>query len=180
MKLVILDRDGVINFDSDAYIKSPEEWQAIPGSLEAIAKLNKQGYKVAIATNQSGLARNYFSLETLTAIHRKLSEELAKLGGHIDKIVYCPHHPDEDCLCRKPKAGLLYEIAAHFAISLENVPVIGDSLKDLQAAQQVKARPILVLTGNGAKTLQQLPEDNKIPVFDNLALAVETLIQGKF
>jgi D-glycero-D-manno-heptose 1,7-bisphosphate phosphatase len=153
MKLVILDRDGVINEDSKDYIKSPEEWHPIPGSLPAIALLNQQGYTVVVATNQSGLARGYYNEDMLNAIHHKMHEAVKAINGKIDHIFFCPHGPTDNCDCRKPKPGLLHQIAAHYNIALDNVPYIGDSYRDLEAAQSAGATPILVLTGNGRKTL---------------------------
>lgn len=174
VKLIILDRDGVINFDSDNYIKSPSEWIPIPGSLEAIAKLNNAGYKVAIASNQSGVARGLYDLKTLAAIHQKMQTSLAAVGGTIDAIFFCPHHPDDRCTCRKPKTGLFQQIARHFQLLLVDVPAVGDSLRDLEAAQAVGCQPLLVLTGNGQETLKKIK--NTVPVFDNLAMAVNRLI----
>lgn len=152
-KLVILDRDGVINHDSTAYIKSPDEFIPIPGSLEAIANFKSAGWTVAIATNQSGIGRGIFSLNTLNLIHRKLHYELSKLSSSVDYIAYCPHHPDDNCCCRKPRTGLLIEISKYFSYPLPNTVVIGDSLRDLLAAATVGAHPTLVLTGNGGQTL---------------------------
>lgn len=181
MRLVILDRDGVINEDSDAYIKSPDEWIPIPGSLEAIARLNRADYKVVVATNQSGLARGLFDFDTLNRIHEKMHRALAEVGGNIDAIFFCPHGPDDKCACRKPKGGLFHDIARRMGVSLLNVPAIGDSLRDLQAAETVGAQPILVLTGKGKKTLKQLgPEsESGIPVFDNLAAAIDCLLAAE-
>ncbi len=176
MKLIILDRDGVINHDSDAYIKHPDEWRPIPGSLEAIARLNHAGYRVVIATNQSGLGRGLFSIEQLNAIHQKMFDALAQQGGHIDALFFCPHRPDENCNCRKPRPGLLLEIASRLDIDLSGVPFIGDSLKDIQAAQAVGAQPLLVLTGNGRVTLDALEEPDSIPVHADLAAAVDALL----
>ena len=177
MKLVILDRDGVINHDSAAYIKSPEEWKPIPGSLEAIALLSQAGYRVLVATNQSGVGRGLFEMATLNAIHDKMHRALGLAGGRIDGIFYCPHADDAGCNCRKPKPGLLEEIAHRFGVSLEGVPFIGDSLRDLQAAVAVGAHPILVLTGKGNKTRKDgdLPEGTV--VYDDLAAAVRSLLQ---
>lgn len=177
MKLVILDRDGVINHDSAAYIKSPEEWKPIPGSLEAIALLSQSGYRVLVATNQSGVGRGLFEMATLNAIHDKMHRALGLAGGRIDGIFYCPHAENAGCNCRKPKPGLLEEIAHRFGVSLEGVPVIGDSLRDLQAAAAVGAQPILVLTGKGKKTRKDgnLPEGTV--VYDDLAAAVRNLLQ---
>ncbi len=177
MKLVILDRDGVINHDSPSYIKSPEEWKPIPGSLEAIALLSQAGYRVLVATNQSGVGRGLFEMSTLNAIHDKMHRALGLAGGRIDGIFYCPHSYDAGCSCRKPKSGMLEEIAHRFGVDLNGVPVIGDSLRDLQAAVAVGAQPILVLTGKGKKTRKDgdLPEGTV--VYDDLAAAVSSLLQ---
>lgn len=160
VKLVILDRDGVINHDSAQFIKSPEEWIPIPGSLEAIAMLNQSGFRVALATNQSGIERGLFDMTTLNAIHDKMHRALAQFGGRIDALFYCPHTADAHCDCRKPKSGMLEEIARRFGTELEGVPSIGDSLRDLQAGLSLGAQPILVRTGKGEKTLAEgeLPE----------------------
>ena len=176
MKLIILDRDGVINEDSDAYIKSPEEWRPIPGSLEAIARLNRAGYRVVVASNQSGLARGLFDMDALLAIHEKLHRSLAAAGGAVDAIFFCPHGPDDHCACRKPKPGLLLDIAARLQVSLTGVPVVGDALRDLQAAQAVGARPILVRSGKGARTEARAEGLAGVPVFDDLAAAVDVLL----
>ncbi len=178
MKLIVLDRDGVINEDSEAYIKSPEEWHPIPGSLEAIAALNRAGYQVVVATNQSGIARGLYDLDTLARIHEKMHQALAAVGGHIEAVFFCPHGPDDDCECRKPRPGLFHDIAGRLRISLKGVPAIGDSLRDLQAAEAVGARPILVRTGKGRKTEAGLG-DSDIPVFDDLAAAVRWLLEGE-
>ena len=177
MKLIILDRDGVINQDSPSYIKSPEEWKPIPGSLEAIALLNQAGYRVLVATNQSGVGRGLFEMATLNEIHDKMHRALGMLGGRIDGIFYCPHAQDAGCSCRKPKPGLLEEISRRFGVSLEGVPFIGDSLRDLQAATAVGAQPVLVLTGKGKTTRKDgnLPEGTVI--HDDLAAAVSSLLQ---
>jgi D-glycero-D-manno-heptose 1,7-bisphosphate phosphatase len=144
LKLIILDRDGVINHDSADYIKSPEEWQAIPGSLDAIAKLNKAGFKVAIATNQSGVGRGYYSLETLEKIQQKIFSYIAKVDAHIDALFFCPHKPEDNCDCRKPKPGLLLKIAEYLKIDLKDAIMIGDSDRDIQAAQTAGVDGILV------------------------------------
>ena len=177
MKFIILDRDGVINQDSPAYIKSPDEWKPIPGSLEAIALLNQAGYRVLVATNQSGVGRGLFEMATLNAIHDKMHRALGLVGGRVDGIFYCPHAQDAGCDCRKPKPGLLEEISRRFGVSLEGVPFIGDSLRDLQAATAVGAQPVLVLTGKGKKTRKDggLPEGTV--VHDDLAAAVHSLLQ---
>ncbi|AMP38533.1 MULTISPECIES: D-glycero-beta-D-manno-heptose 1,7-bisphosphate 7-phosphatase [Ralstonia solanacearum species complex] len=153
-KLVILDRDGVINLDSDQFIKSPDEWIAIDGSLEAIAELNQAGYQVVVATNQSGIGRGLFEAAALNAMHEKMYKALAAQGGRVDAVFFCPHTAAEGCDCRKPKAGMFHEIARRFDVDLTGVPVVGDSLRDLQAGEEVGAVPHLVLTGKGTKTLQ--------------------------
>lgn len=178
MAFVILDRDGVINYDSDEYIKSPDEWIPIPGSLDAIAQLNRAGFRVLVVTNQSGVARGYYDLETLDLIHEKLMRELAAVGGHIDEIFFCPHHPDDRCECRKPKVGLLYKIEEKYPITFSQTFFIGDSHVDMQAAQTVGCKPVLVLTGNGEKVLQKYPELLTIPNFPNLSKAVEYVISA--
>jgi len=171
MKLVILDRDGVINHDSDQYIKSPDEWKPIPGSLAAIARLNQAGYRVVVASNQSGIGRGLFETDTLMAIHDKMLKALAQAGGRIDAIFFCPHTNADNCDCRKPKPGMFREIAARFNAELAGVPAIGDSLRDLQVAATVGAQPMLVLTGKGRKTVDDpaLPPDTL--VFPDLAAA---------
>lgn len=176
MKLIILDRDGVINFDSDQFIKSPEEWKPIPGSLEAIARLNHAGYTVVVATNQSGIGRGLFEMATLTAIHEKLQKMLAQAGGRVEAFFYCPHTADLKCSCRKPEPGMLLEIADRFDADLGGVPAIGDSLRDLVSAEKVGAKPILVLTGKGQKTLENggLPVGTQ--VFRDLSEAVQSLV----
>ncbi len=169
--LVILDRDGVINEDSEAYIKSPEEWQAIPGSIEAIAQLTQAGVAVAVATNQAGLARGLFEGDALAAIHQKMEQAVEAAGGQLAGIFFCPHHPDDGCDCRKPKPGLLYEIERELNITVKGKPFVGDSLRDLEAGMAAGCEPCLVLTGNGKKTLAKLPESLRetTAVFDNLA-----------
>lgn len=152
MKLVILDRDGTINRDSDDFIKSPAEWQPIPGSLEAIARLIQADYRVVVATNQSGIGRGLFDTRALFAIHDKLQRALGQVGGRIDAFFFCPHKADENCRCRKPQPGMLLEVGRRFNVSLEDVFMVGDSRKDLEAAAAAGARPVLVLTGHGAKT----------------------------
>jgi D-glycero-D-manno-heptose 1,7-bisphosphate phosphatase len=178
MKLIILDRDGVINQDSKDFIKSPSEWIAIPGSLEAIAKLNHYGYRVYVASNQSGLGRGLFDIETLNAIHEKMLDELQKQGGRIEAILFCPHAPDQHCNCRKPRSSLYQEIGKRTNQSLHDVPVIGDSMRDLEAAVRVGARPMLVRTGKGEQTLLQYADFlSGIACFDNLNQAVDQLIE---
>jgi D-glycero-D-manno-heptose 1,7-bisphosphate phosphatase len=176
MQLVILDRDGVINQDSDAHVKSPAEWRPIPGSLEAIARLNRSGWRVVVATNQSGVGRGLFDIETLNAIHERMRSQLAEIGGTIDAIFFCPHRPQDRCECRKPKPGLLQDIAARLRISLAGVPAIGDSRRDVEAALAAGARPILVRTGKGERTLAEHGNPEDVPVFDDLAAAAEALL----
>lgn len=144
LKLIILDRDGVINYDSPDYIKSPEEWHAIPGSLEAIARLNKAGYKIAIATNQSGVGRGYYSLETLEKINQKMFDAMKKVDAHVDALFFCPHKPEDNCDCRKPKPGLLVKIAEYLKIDLKDAIMVGDSERDIQAAQTAGVDGILI------------------------------------
>lgn len=180
MKLIILDRDGVINEDSDDYIKSPDEFIPIAGALTAIARLKQAGYTVVVATNQAGVGRGLFDLGTLDAIHEKLHRELGRVGGSLDGIFFCPHHPDEACECRKPKPGLLLEIARRFQVSLESVPVIGDALRDVEAARAVGALPILVRTGKGMRTLgSHSAQLHDVMIYDDLAQVVESLVSSK-
>ena len=149
-KLVILDRDGTINVDRDDYVKGPEEFEPLPGALDAIAQLNHAGYQVAVASNQSGLGRGLFDMAALNAMHAKMNKMLAAVGGRVDAIFFCPHSPEESCRCRKPASGLFEQIAERFGTSLQGVPVVGDSLRDLQAGVAVGCAPHLVLTGKGA------------------------------
>ena len=174
-RYILLDRDGVINHDSDVFIKSPDEWQPIEGSLEAIALLNAHGYQVIVVTNQSGVARGLFDEAMLEKIHAKMRQLVSENGGHIAAIYFCPHGANSDCECRKPKAGLLKAFAADFHVDLTTVAVIGDSLRDLQAAEAVGAKPILVKTGKGRQTLLNNPQLD-IPVFENLYDATQYLI----
>lgn len=153
MKLVILDRDGVINHDSAQFIKSPDEWKPITGSLEAIALLNQNGYRIALATNQSGIGRGLFDMATLNAIHDKMHKALAQVGGRIDALFYCPHAAEANCICRKPKPGMIEEISKRFGMDLKGVPSVGDSLRDLQASDRLGTQTILVRTGKGEQTL---------------------------
>ena len=180
MKLVILDRDGVVNYDSDQYIKSPAEWRPIPGSIEAIARLNQSGYRIAIATNQSGIGRGLFDMATLNAINDKMMEMAFRQGGRIDAVFFCPHTAVENCGCRKPKTGMYEEIAARFHTELKGVPCVGDSLKDLQSAEAVGGQPILVLTGKGKLTREGGGMPRKTLVFADLAEAARHLVsQGE-
>lgn len=177
-KLIVLDRDGVINRDSDQFIKSPEEWQPIPGSLGAIARLHHAGFRVVVTTNQSGLGRGLFDMSMLNAIHEKMHRAVNHAGGRIDAVFYCPHSADSQCECRKPRPGMLLEVARRFNVDLRGMPAIGDSLRDLDAAAAVGAQPMLVLTGKGEKTLRAggFPADTQI--FPDLAFAVATLVTG--
>ena len=177
MKLIILDRDGVINQDSDSFVKNPDEWIALPGSLHAIARLTQAGWRVVVATNQSGLARGLFEMDTLTAIHTKMRRELAAAGGSIDAVFMCPHGPDDNCSCRKPKPGMFEQIGHRYDVDLAGVPAVGDSLRDLQASSSVGCSPWLVLSGNGKKTLAKggLPDNTR--VCDDLSAVVDALLQ---
>ncbi len=176
MRLIILDRDGVINEDSDAFIKSPDEWRPLSSSLEAIARLTQAHFQIVVITNQSGIARGLFDLSTLQQIHARMHRELATLGGRIDAIYYCPHGPDDECICRKPKAGMFRDLAKRLKIDLTDVPAVGDSLRDLQAARSVNARPILVRTGKGARTEQSGEGVDGCEVYDDLAGVVDHLL----
>jgi D-glycero-D-manno-heptose 1,7-bisphosphate phosphatase len=175
--MIILDRDGVINFESPEYIKCPEEWHALPGSLEAIARLNQAGHKVVIMTNQSGVGRGYYDEAMLAKIHQKLQDELAAHGGHVEKIYYCPHHPDHGCDCRKPEPGMLRQIQKDYDLDLTQCLVIGDSWRDIQAGRAMGCKAWLVKTGFGAEFLKgdELPDD--VPAFDNLAAAVDHFLK---
>ena len=177
--LVILDRDGVINHDSDDYIKSVDEWSPIPGSIEAIAQLSQAGYKVIIATNQSGLARGYFDEITLANIHSTMRSLVEHAGGTIDAVFYCPHGPDDNCACRKPLPGMLDQIETEFNTSVENAFFIGDTEKDIDVALAKHCRPILVRTGKGAATEKQLNSEKKARVIfaDDLASAVDFILK---
>jgi D-glycero-D-manno-heptose 1,7-bisphosphate phosphatase len=176
MPTVIVDRDGVINRDSARFIKTPDEWQPLPGSIQAIAGLCAAGFRVAIASNQSGVGRGLLDAPTLDAIHQKMLTAIGSGGGRIATTEYCPHSPDADCECRKPKPGLLRRIGDTLGIDLTNVPCIGDSRRDIEAALAVGARPILVLTGNGRRTLEE-GLDMDIEVYHDLKEAAEELIQ---
>jgi D-glycero-D-manno-heptose 1,7-bisphosphate phosphatase len=177
MKLIILDRDGVINQDSPDFIKSPAEWIPIPGSLEAIARLNQSGYRVIVASNQSGIARELFDMTTLNAIHQKMHAAAQQVGADIDAIFFCPHSAGDNCDCRKPKVGMFDEISKRFKVSLRGVPTVGDSLRDLQAGFISGCLPYLVLTGKGEKTRETggLPPGTQ--VVPNLATMVNVLLK---
>jgi D-glycero-D-manno-heptose 1,7-bisphosphate phosphatase len=175
MKLVILDRDGTINHDSDQYIKSPEEWRPIKGSLEAIARLTQADYRVVVATNQSGIARGLFDTRTLFAIHETLLRALAQVGGRIDAFFFCPHRDEDRCACRKPQPGMLLEVARRFNVALDDTCMVGDAQRDLEAAAAAGAKPVLVLTGKGVATREagRLPPGTRI--FPDLAAFAEHL-----
>ena len=175
---VLLDRDGVINYDSDDYIKTPEEWNPIPGSLEAIALFNENGYKVIVITNQSGIGRGFYTESTLAEMHNKMHCLAQEKGGEIDAIYVCPHTPDEQCQCRKPKPGLLNRFAKEKNASLTDCYFIGDKLADIQAAEAAGAKPVLVKTGKGLKTIKNNPNINH-PIFDNLYDAAKFIISEK-
>ena len=189
MKLVILDRDGVINEDSREFIKAPAEWRPLPGSLEGIARLTRAGFTVVVATNQSGVGRGLLDEPTLAAIHGKMEAAVSAAGGRVDAIYYCPHRPEDGCDCRKPRPGLLREIATRYGTTLDRVPVIGDSRRDIEAARAVRARPILVLTGSGRATLADLEKENgagvhnaehRVPeVYVDLAEAARQLVRER-
>lgn len=177
MKIVILDRDGVINFDSDHFIKSPAEWKPIPGSVEAIARLTQAGYRVVVASNQSGIDRGLFDMDTLNAIHDKMHRAVRAAGGRIDAIFYCPHSADSNCNCRKPKPGMFERIAACFNVDLTNSYAVGDSLRDLQAAAASGAKPVLVLSGKGRGTQKDGGFPEGTLVFEDLAAVVEHILK---
>ena len=176
MQLIILDRDGVINEDSDEFIKSPTEWNPVRGSLEAIARLHRAGWRVVVATNQSGIARKLFDLDTLARIHETMHRSVIESGGLIEAVFFCPHGPDDNCNCRKPLPGMFHDIAARLNINLQGVPAIGDSLRDIQAAQAAGATPLLVKTGKGFATVNHPDFDPSIPVYNDLYGAVDHLL----
>jgi D-glycero-D-manno-heptose 1,7-bisphosphate phosphatase len=178
-KLIVLDRDGVINVDSDEFIKSPEEWIPIPGSLEAIARLNQAGYRAVVATNQSGIGRGLFDIGMLNAIHNKMHRALAQHGGRIDAVFFCPHSADAQCDCRKPKPGMFVEIGRRFGVDMAGVPALGDARRDLDAAAAVGAQPMLVLTGKGERTLREGGYPPNTVIFPDLAFAAAALIAGE-
>ena len=178
IKLIILDRDGVINHDSDEYIKSENEWEALPGSLNAIARLNRAGFRIVVATNQSGLARGKFDIAALNAIHRKMHTHLTQYGGKVDAVFFCPHAPDENCSCRKPKTGLFDEISRRLRVPLYKTTFVGDKLSDINAALAVKSNPVLVKTGYGQTLIDsgKLPENT--PVFNDLASFADSILEA--
>ncbi|CAN5267026.1 D-glycero-beta-D-manno-heptose 1,7-bisphosphate 7-phosphatase [soil metagenome] len=171
---MILDRDGVINADSVEYIKTPAEWRPLPGSLEALARLHRADRLVVVASNQSGVGRGLLTADTLEQIHAAMRRRVAAAGGAIDRIFVCPHRPEDDCECRKPRAGLFRQITAHYRVPLTGVPAIGDSMRDIVAAREAGARPILVLTGNGNTAAQSLRPE--VEVYADLAAAADALL----
>lgn len=176
MALIILDRDGVINEDSDDFIKSPDEWRAIPGSLEAIARLTRHNYQVVVVSNQSGIGRRKFSIDALNAIHLKMHSHLTQYGGTIDAIFFCPHTPRDECSCRKPKPGLYNQVSDRLRVSLSKVFCIGDKMTDVQAIKSAGGKPILVKTGNGQKEIDDGNVPAGIPIYKNLASFVDELL----
>ncbi|MFD1260929.1 D-glycero-beta-D-manno-heptose 1,7-bisphosphate 7-phosphatase [Entomomonas asaccharolytica] len=176
MKLIILDRDGVINYDSDDYIKTVAEWIPIEGAIDAIARLSKAGWTVAVATNQSGIARGYYNVATLEAMHNKLRALVTEAGGELGMIAYCPHGPNDGCDCRKPKPGLLQQISEYYQVPLQEVWFVGDSASDLKAAQAVACQQVLVRTGKGLRTLEK-GIDKQVLVFDDLVAVADYLLQ---
>jgi D-glycero-D-manno-heptose 1,7-bisphosphate phosphatase len=177
MKLIVLDRDGVVNQDSDSFVKSAEEWIPIPGSLEAICRLCHNGYRVVLASNQSGLGRGLFTIDDLNDMHRKMQRELVQMGGQIEAVFFCPHAPEDRCRCRKPLPGLFEQVRHRFQLDMGSVPAVGDSLRDIQAAREAGALPILVLTGKGKRTLASHPEEIKgVPLFSDLHAVADSLL----
>jgi D-glycero-D-manno-heptose 1,7-bisphosphate phosphatase len=180
MKLIILDRDGVINEDSPDFIKSTQEWRPLPGSLEAIARLCHAGWRVVVASNQSGIGRGVFDFGALFAMHDKMVRMLAEVGGRIDGVFFCPHSPEDHCDCRKPKTGLYLDIARRFQIDLGQVPAVGDSIRDIRSARDAGARPILVKTGNGTQTLSDYADEvREVPVYNDLQAVATALLATK-
>jgi D-glycero-D-manno-heptose 1,7-bisphosphate phosphatase len=176
-RLVILDRDGVINHDSDAFVKSPAEWEPIDGSIEAIAALSNAGFTVAVATNQSGVGRKLIDMPTLEAIHKKMRQAVTDAGGDLGRIVFCPHRPGDNCDCRKPRSGMFDKLARQYGVPINGVPMVGDSERDIAAAKAVSGRPILVLTGNGEYTATVLAEKNEeVETYPDLQAAAKQLI----
>lgn len=177
MRFVILDRDGVINVDSPDYIRTPEQWQPIPGSIAAIAALSRAGFEIIVATNQSGLGRGLFGLDELEAMHRKLCAAVEERGGRIGGIFYCPHRPEEGCACRKPATGLLDAAEREYGCSLAGSVLVGDSMRDIELARAKACMPVLVLTGSGIETSSRLgAQDTDVRVFNDLAAAAVTIL----
>jgi len=176
-KLIVLDRDGVINYDSDNYIKTVDEWIPLPGSMEAIGKLTQAGYKIAVATNQSGISRGYFSIETLNAMHDKMTKLADEQGGKFDFIAYCPHGPDDECDCRKPLPGLIHQVETTLGISAKGCYMVGDSLRDLEAGVAAGRKPVLVKTGKGQRTLEKNIGLENALIFDDLASFITSFVK---
>ena len=177
-KIIILDRDGVINHDSADYIKSPKEWNPIPGSLAAIAKLTRSGFHVVIATNQAGIERRLFTMDVLNSIHNKMHQSIKMAGGAIQAIFFCPCLDGSNCECRKPKPGMLLDISRRFNVTPKGIPFIGDSVGDLLAAEEAGCQPILVLTGNGEKTKNSPNIPSNTLIFNDLESAVDKIIDS--
>lgn len=178
MRLAILDRDGVINEDAPGFVKTPEQWVPIPGSLEAIARLCRAEYRVVIVTNQSGVGRGLFTLDMMNKINMRMFELINQKGGEIDAVMFCPHTPDAGCECRKPKPGMFNELARRLKVNLTGIPAVGDSIRDLEAAVAAGAEPVLVRTGQGENTLEAIQRNGserlkQVPVYDNLAAFVD-------
>ena len=178
-KMVILDRDGVINHLAEGDVTNVDGWDPIPGSMEAISRLKKAGYLVTIASNHSGIARGHYSEKDLLQTHEQMQNMLAQRGVGVDGIFYCPHGPEANCICRKPKPGLLFRIAKQFEISLAETPLVGDNISDIQAAKMANAKPVLVRTGNGEYVMQNFPEALDVPVYDDLAHFVRETLRRK-
>ena len=183
MRLAILDRDGVINQDTEEFIKSPEQWVPIPGSLEAIARLCRSEYRVVIITNQSGVGRGLYTLDMMNKINMRMFELINQKGGDIDALLFCPHAPDAGCECRKPKPGLFHELARRLKVNLTGIPAVGDSVRDLEAAVAAGAQPVLVRTGKGSETLEVIRRGDderlkQVPVYDDLAAFVDHHMLG--
>ena len=176
MRLVVLDRDGVINEERDEPITEPDDWIPIKGSLEAIARLSQAGWIVAVATNQSGIARGKLDIDTLHRIHRRMQEQVSQAGGRIEVIAFCPHSESDQCDCRKPAPGMLYSLSERLDADLGNVVSVGDSLRDTQAAMAAAARPFMVRTGKGQQTLDNNKGLEHVPAFDDLAACVDHLL----
>jgi D-glycero-D-manno-heptose 1,7-bisphosphate phosphatase len=178
-KMVILDRDGVINHLLDDDVTTVDGWDPIPGSIEAISRLKKAGYLVTIASNHSGIARGHYSEDELLEMHAKMQRLLSTRGASVDGIFYCVHGPEANCICRKPKPGLLFQIAKKFAIDLSQTRLVGDNITDIQAAKMANAKPILVRTGKGEYVMQNFPEALDVPVYDDLAHFVRETLRRK-
>ena len=173
---VCLDRDGVINADEVGYISSPQDWEPLAGSAEAIGRLTQSGYDVFVLTNQSGIGRGYYTLDDMQAVHIKMHAVLSRYGGVVKAVYYCPHAPEEDCSCRKPQTGMFEQLQAQFEVDLTATWFVGDKLSDLLAGDAVNAQSVLVKTGCGADTLAQLPDDHSYPVFADLSAFVTHLL----